>query len=99
NAEVTLTGTVNTRDDKRLAEDIAESVSGVSNVENRLRVTQSSLDRPMLGTQTSTIGQTGSSGSMSATGSTGTTGSTSSTGTTGTTGSSGTTGRGRGAGT
>ena len=103
NAEVTLSGSVNTRDDKRLAEDIAESVSGVSNVENRLRVTQSSLDRPMLGTQTSTSGQTGSSGSMSATGSTGTTGSTGSTGTSGTTGnsttSSGTTGRGRGAGT
>src|SRR6185369_14533818 len=38
NTEVTLTGTVNSRDDKRRAEDIAESVSGVTNVENRLRV-------------------------------------------------------------
>jgi len=45
NAEVTLTGTVQTRSDKRRAEDIAESVSGVSNVENRLRVKQSSLNR------------------------------------------------------
>ena len=36
--EVILTGTVNSRHQKRLAEDIAESVSGVSNVENRLRV-------------------------------------------------------------
>jgi beta-glucanase (GH16 family) len=40
NTEVTLTGTVNSRDDKRRAEDIAESVSGVTNVENRLRVKQ-----------------------------------------------------------
>ena len=38
NAEVTLSGTVNSRRDKRLAEDIAEDVSGVQNVENRLRV-------------------------------------------------------------
>ena len=45
NAEVTLTGTVQTRSDKRRAEDIAESVSGVSNVENRLRVKESSLNR------------------------------------------------------
>jgi osmotically-inducible protein OsmY len=40
NTEVTLTGTVNIREDKRRAEDIAESVSGVTNVENRLRVKQ-----------------------------------------------------------
>ena len=40
NSEVTLTGTVNNREDKRRAEDIAESVSGVTNVENRLRVKQ-----------------------------------------------------------
>ncbi len=38
NTEVTLTGTVNSRQDKRRAEGIAESVSGVTNVENRLRV-------------------------------------------------------------
>lgn len=42
NTEVTLTGTVNNRNDKRRAEDLAESVSGVTNVENRLRVKQSS---------------------------------------------------------
>jgi osmotically-inducible protein OsmY len=41
NTEVTLTGTVNNRSDKRRAEDLADSVSGVSNVENRLRVKQS----------------------------------------------------------
>lgn len=40
NSEVTLTGTVKSRTDKRRAEDIAESVSGVTNVENRLRVKQ-----------------------------------------------------------
>ena len=40
NQEVTLTGTVNNRNDKRRAEDLAESVSGVTNVENRLRVKQ-----------------------------------------------------------
>jgi len=34
---VTLEGTVNSRRDKRLAEDIAEEVSGVQNVENRLK--------------------------------------------------------------
>lgn len=42
NAEVTLTGTVKRRSEKRRAEDLAEAVSGVTNVENRLRVKQSS---------------------------------------------------------
>jgi len=41
NCEVILTGTVDSRYAKRLAEDIAEDVSGVTNVENRLRVDQS----------------------------------------------------------
>jgi osmotically-inducible protein OsmY len=36
--EVVLTGTVDSRYSKRLAEDIAESVTGVSNVQNNLRV-------------------------------------------------------------
>ncbi|HEX6623024.1 MAG TPA: BON domain-containing protein, partial [Pyrinomonadaceae bacterium] len=36
--EVTLDGTVETRYDKRLAEDIAESVYGVTHVQNNLRV-------------------------------------------------------------
>lgn len=35
---VILSGTVNSRDEKRRAEDLVESVSGVRNVENRLRV-------------------------------------------------------------
>jgi hypothetical protein len=38
NCEVVLTGIVEDRQSKRLAEDIAEAVSGVENVENRLRV-------------------------------------------------------------
>lgn len=37
--EVILKGSVNSRAEKRRAEDIAESVSGVKNVENRLRCT------------------------------------------------------------
>ena len=36
--EVTLTGTVHGREDKRRAEDVAESVSGVKHVQNNLRV-------------------------------------------------------------
>ena len=38
NGEVTLTGFVNGRYEKRMAEDIVEDVSGVKNVENRLRI-------------------------------------------------------------
>jgi osmotically-inducible protein OsmY len=36
--DVTLTGTVTSRYQKRMAEDIADDISGVKNVENRLRV-------------------------------------------------------------
>jgi osmotically-inducible protein OsmY len=36
--EVTLTGTVDSREDKRRAEDLAEAVSGVRHVQNNLRV-------------------------------------------------------------
>lgn len=46
--EVILTGTVDSREAKRRAEDLAESISGVSNVENRLKVRQeSSMDDMM----------------------------------------------------
>ena len=40
NREVTLTGTVNSRFEKRHAEDLAESVSGVTHVQNNLRIQQ-----------------------------------------------------------
>jgi hypothetical protein len=47
NGEVTLLGSVDDRSDKRMAEDIAEAVSGVKNVENRIRV----MSKSMLGKQ------------------------------------------------
>jgi len=37
-ADVTLTGTVRSREDKKRAEALAESVSGVDNVQNNLRI-------------------------------------------------------------
>lgn len=37
-SEVTLSGTVNSRHDKRLAEDLAETISGVKDVHNTVRV-------------------------------------------------------------
>jgi hypothetical protein len=42
--EVTLSGTVDSRYEKRLAEDLAEDVSGVRNVENRVRVSDTWRD-------------------------------------------------------
>ena len=49
NGEVSLTGFVNSRNDKRMAEDIVEDVSGVKNVENRLRVQQNNYAGRNLG--------------------------------------------------
>jgi osmotically-inducible protein OsmY len=48
--EVTLTGTVDDRSNKRRAEDLAEAVSGVKNVENRIRVTQNTFSSSTTGT-------------------------------------------------
>ena len=45
NCEVILTGTVDDRYAKRHAEDIVESVSGVKNLENRLRVKNKNEDK------------------------------------------------------
>ncbi|HEX6223706.1 MAG TPA: BON domain-containing protein [Chryseolinea sp.] len=58
--EVTLTGTVDTRTAKRRAEDIAEAVSGVKNVENRLRLASSSSFQSESGTSSYTSGSTSS---------------------------------------
>jgi osmotically-inducible protein OsmY len=44
NAEVTLLGTVRDRQDKRLAEDLSDQVSGVREVHNQIRVTQPGSD-------------------------------------------------------
>ncbi len=65
--EVTLTGTVNNRSDKRRAEDIAEYVSGVTNVENRLRVKNTNRYDTSMSTGASS---TGTSDTSSSTGST-----------------------------
>jgi len=43
-SEVTLNGTVDSRETKRRAEDVAESVSGVTNVQNNLKVNKISFD-------------------------------------------------------
>ena len=51
--EVVLTGTVTSKDEKRRAEDIAESVSGVRNVENRIRVDNSSTGSTIIGSRDS----------------------------------------------
>lgn len=42
--DVILSGTVNSREEKRRAEDLAESISGVHNVENRLKVNPRASD-------------------------------------------------------
>jgi len=56
--EVTLAGTVSNRDQRRRAEDIAESVSGVTHVQNNLRVKQH--DQSWSGSGTSSNQGTGS---------------------------------------
>jgi osmotically-inducible protein OsmY len=57
--EVILTGTVNSREDKRRAEDVVEAVSGVKHVQNNLRV-QPSAGGAQAGQRTP--GQTGQGG-------------------------------------
>lgn len=66
--DVILSGTVGSRYDKRYAEDLAERVSGVSNVENRIRVNAN--------TRGSSFSSTGTSVPSATTGSTATTGKT-----------------------
>jgi osmotically-inducible protein OsmY len=57
NAEVILSGTVDSREAKRRAEEIAERISGVSNVENRIRVGSEKLS---VGSSTGNISNTNS---------------------------------------
>jgi osmotically-inducible protein OsmY len=73
--EVTLSGTVDSREAKRRAEDIAEQVSGVRHVQNNLRVQQQTAG------MTGTPGMSGTTTGETTTGAAGTT--TSSAGTTG----------------
>jgi len=61
NREVTLNGTVNSRFEKRHAEDLAESVSGVSHVQNNLRI-QQYADAGMGGSMLSGAGAAGGGG-------------------------------------
>ena len=70
NTEVTLTGTVRNRNDKRRAEDLAESVSGVTNVENRLRVKQSDYGMSGTSSMTDTTATAGTTSSAAAAGGT-----------------------------
>jgi osmotically-inducible protein OsmY len=58
NREVTLTGTVNSRFEKRHAEDLAEAVSGVTHVQNNLRI-QQAADAGMGGSMLSGAGTAG----------------------------------------
>jgi hypothetical protein len=57
--EVTLNGSVDSRDAKRRAEDVADNVSGVRNVQNNLRVRQGTPGTTGTTDTTSTIGTTG----------------------------------------
>ena len=85
--EVVLSGHVRSRYEKRRAEDVAEDVTGVSNVENRLRVNRESSSRSSTSSTTDST-TTGTSGTMTAGSGLGT----ESTGTAGTTGTTGVTG-------
>lgn len=62
--EATLSGTVESRDAKRRAEDCADSVSGIKHVQNNLRVKQSGSS----GSDASSSGQTGSQSATEARG-------------------------------
>jgi osmotically-inducible protein OsmY len=91
-SEVTLSGTADSRSARRRAEDLAEAVSGVTHVQNNLRVRQTGGTYGTGMTSgtgaTATSGASGSTGS--ATGATGTsTGSSTGTGSTGSTTTSG----------
>jgi osmotically-inducible protein OsmY len=56
-SEVILTGTVHSREEKRRAEDLAEAISGVRNVQNQLKVQRSSDDSSTSGYRSSESGR------------------------------------------
>lgn len=64
NGEVTLSGTVNSRNAKRRAEDIVEMISGVRNVENRIRVSDSAHQQTSSQSYTAAAGATGVAGNV-----------------------------------
>ena len=55
-AEVTLTGTVSDRYAKRRAEDLADDISGVKNVQNSIRVQQTPLSTSLSASSTAATG-------------------------------------------
>lgn len=69
NREVTLSGTVKSRFEKRHAEDLVESISGVSHVQNNLRV-QQMADAGMGGSMLSGAGAAGAGTTGTSTGQT-----------------------------
>ncbi len=79
--EVTLIGSVDSRYSKRLAEDIAEDVSGVRHVQNNLRVREYQARDSISGTSSGIAenGRTSDLGRATQSGSTGTTAATSTT--------------------
>jgi len=91
NSEVTLSGTVDSRDAKRRAEDIAERIAGVTHVQNNLRVQQQGIGQGAaagaMGATGGTSGTGGAGGTSggAATGAAGATGTQSTAATTGTT--------------
>ena len=71
NGEVTLTGTVNSREDKRRAEDVAAAVSGVTDVQNKIRVQREDSTKESSHGVRSTSGESGVGSSATQSGSTG----------------------------
>jgi hypothetical protein len=69
NGEVTLTGTVDSRQSKRMAEDALDSVSGIKDVHNQLRVQQSEGQGRSRSDQDQLIGQTQMGDAQGSTGS------------------------------
>lgn len=62
NGEITLNGTVGSRDQKRRAEDVVEDISGVKHVQNNLRVQDSASQSTSYGGSAATSGDTGGAG-------------------------------------